>query len=62
MNTSNYQMIAFKLEGHNLWRVTNFNDFKNTIVKSGQVTHAKMIEVDRVSGEIKLYKLDERPS
>lgn len=54
-----YKLILFKIKGHRTWRVTNYNDFQKSILKTAQVTHAKMIQIDRLSGDIKLLAPDQ---
>lgn len=53
MTDPKYRLIIFKIEGHEKWRLTTEKSIKQ--VKG--VTHAKMLEIDRNTGQIKLFKM-----
>lgn len=58
-DSKTYNFVLFKLKGHNYWRITQDPHVKKTL--PGNVSHAKMLEIDRVTGELKLFKLEGSP-
>lgn len=51
-----YRFLMFKLEGHSTWRITSEGSIKEV---KGKITHAKMLEIDRITGKVSLLKYQE---